>query len=239
MSRWIVEAVEFDWIFDDDYGKKFLVALAYIDDIEIFSVDIIRNIVMFMWGYYRKAIALWIMIPFFLYFVTYIVYATWIKRGKDEGGEMWRNYGTIDLVFCIVLLIFIAYFIFIEIKQMIYYKIKYFTDFWNIIDICSLALNLFCIISDLAELNSTKHIPVLACSVLLMWLKLVYFGRMFLSTAWMVRMIIGTVIDLKWFIVVFYMMIAGFSNVFFILSKVKDPSFLGSTYDKAFEYIYQ
>lgn len=122
---------------------------------------------------------------------------------------------------------------------MIYYKSKYFMSFWNLIDISSLILNMFCVISDLAGLNVTKHIPVLACSVLIMWLKLVYFGRMFQSTAWMVRMMIGTVVDLKWFIVVFYMMVLGFTNSFYIVSRIDNSMFTGITFEKSFEYTYQ
>ena len=238
-SRCNVEAIEFDWIFDDDYGKKFLVALANTEDIEVFSVEIIKNIIMFMWTYYRIAIAKWVMIPFIFYFLWYIIYATWIKKGKDESSQTYGNYGRTDLAFCIILLIWFAYFIYIEIRQMLYYKLKYFTNFWNLIDISSLILNMFCVISDLCKLNTTKHIPVLACSVLIMWLKLVYFGRMFQSTAWMVRMMIGTVVDLKWFIVVFYLMILGFTNSFYIISRVDANQFTGSTFDKAFEYTYQ
>ena len=68
-TRCNVKAIEFDWIFDDDYGKKFLVALANTEDIEVFSVEIIKIIIMFMWTYYRVAIAKWIMIPFIFYFL--------------------------------------------------------------------------------------------------------------------------------------------------------------------------
>ena len=239
LTRWNVQAVEFDWLFDDDFGKKFLVSLANTNDIEVFSVEIVQNIVMFMWKFYRRAIAKWIMIPFLFYFITYIIYATWIKKGKDESDLKWGDYGRTDLAFCIILLIWFVYFIYIEFRQMIYYKIKYFTNFWNLIDICSLILNMFWVISDLCGLNTTKHIPVLACSVLIMWLKLVYFGRMLLSTAWMVRMMIGTVIDLRWFIFVFYLMMIGFSNVFFIISRVDSPQFTGGTFGKAIQYTYQ
>ena len=135
MSRCTVEAVEFDWIFNDDYGKEFLVTLANIEDISIFSVEIIKNIVMFMWRYYRKAIAVWIMIPFLFYFITYIIYATWITKGKDESSESWGTYAKTNLAFCIILLVFILYFIYVEVQQMRYYKRKYFTDFWNLLDI--------------------------------------------------------------------------------------------------------
>ena len=239
LTRCNVQAVEFDWIFDENFGKGFLVSLANTNDIELFSVEIIKNIVMFMWRFYWRALAIWIMIPFLFYFITYIIYATWIKMGKDEASDSWGSYGRTDLAFWIIILVLIIYFVYIEIRQIAYYKTKYFKNFWNLIDISSLILNSFWVISDIAELNTTKHIPVLAWSVLIMWLKLVYFGRMFLSTAWMVRMMIGTVVNLRWFIFVFFLMVLGFSDVFLIISRVSQPQFVGGTYVKSFEYTYQ
>ena len=176
---------------------------------------------------------------FIFYFAAYIIYATWIKKGKDYLNQTWRDYGTTDFVFCIILIFLILCFAFIEIIQMLYLKVEYFKKFWNIIDIASVILNMFCVITDFAGLNSIKHIPVLACSVLIMWLKLVYFGRMFLSTAWMVRMKIQVIWDLKWFMFLFCLMLLGFANSFYIISRVDANQFTGNTFDKALEYTYQ
>ena len=84
LTRWNVQAVEFDWIFDDRYGRKFLVSLANTKDIDIFSVPIIKNIIMFMWRFYRIAIVTSVMIPFIFYFIVYIIYATLIIKGKND-----------------------------------------------------------------------------------------------------------------------------------------------------------
>ena len=239
LTKCSVQAIEFDWIFDENEGGKFLEALSSTKDIDIFSVEVVKNIILHMWELYGFEITKWIMIPFIFYFTAYIIYATWIKKGKDDLNQIWRDYGTTDFVFCIILLFLTLYFAYIEIIQMLYLKVEYFKKFWNIIDIISLILNMFCVITDLAGLNSIKHTPVLACSVLIMWLKLVYFGRMFLSTAWMVRMIINTVVNLKWFILMFYLMVVGFSNSFMIISRIDNLEFTGKTIDKAFEYTYQ
>ena len=84
LTRCNVQAVEFDWIFDDRYGRKFLVSLANTKDIDIFSVPIIKNIIMFMWRFYRIAIVTSVMIPFIFYFIVYIIYATLIIKGKND-----------------------------------------------------------------------------------------------------------------------------------------------------------
>ena len=179
------------------------------------------------------------MLPFFLYFIVYIIYATWIKKGKDESGKKWGDYGRTDLVFWIFLFVFFIYFIYFEIRVLLYHKFNFFKNFWNYFDVLSLSINMFCVISDISGLDPKSHIPVLASSVLLMWVKLVHFGRMFLSTAWMSRMIFGTVFDLKWFIIVFYLMVLGFSNVFLIISRIDYSLFVGPTFGTAFQYTYK
>ena len=178
------------------------------------------------------------MLPFFLYFIVYIIYATWIKKGKDESGKKWGDYGRTDLVFWIFLFVFFIYFIYYEIRFLLYHRLNFFKNFWNYMDIVSLLINIFCVISDICGLNPKSHIPILAFSVLLMWIKLIYFGRMFLSTAWMARMIFGTIFDLKWFIIIFYLMVLGFTNAFSIISRIDFSSFAGTSFGEVFQYTY-
>jgi len=239
LTRYEIQAIEFDWLFDDDNGKKFLIALAHTDDIEVFSVKIIQHIIFFLWSYYKMAIALWIMFPFILYFIMFIIYATFINNRKAVESDSNGNYHRTDLAFVIILLVLVAYNIYIEVRQMIYYKVKYFTTFWNLIDLTSLIMNAFVLIADLSKLNLTKFVPVLACAVLLMWLKLVYFGRMFLSTAWMVRMIFAVIYDLGYFLFVFGLMVLAFSNSFFVISRNNSPQFTGGDMGEAFKYTYR
>lgn len=76
-------------------------------------------------------------------------------------------------------------------------------------------------------MSERNVVPMLAVGVLLMWLKLIYFGRMFLSTAWMVRMIYSVTSGLGNFILIFAIMVIGFANTFIIVARVSDPIFTG------------
>lgn len=84
LKRFSIQAVEFDWLFNEKEGKAFLYALSKTDDIEIFGLNIISTIVMFLWGYYRTQIVIQVLIPFLLYFIVFILYSTWIKNESDE-----------------------------------------------------------------------------------------------------------------------------------------------------------
>jgi len=47
-----IKAIEFDWIFNQSQGSKFLKALADCEDIEIYSNNLIKLIITFLWSYF-------------------------------------------------------------------------------------------------------------------------------------------------------------------------------------------
>jgi hypothetical protein len=48
----IIKCIEFDWLFDNKKGRRFMKALANIESVNLFSNSIIRNIIGFFWSYY-------------------------------------------------------------------------------------------------------------------------------------------------------------------------------------------
>lgn len=91
-------------------------------------------------------------------------------------------------------------------------KYTYFLSIWNLVDVLSIFLNLLILLFDLINVTESTLIPILACAVLLMWLKLFYFGRIFLSTASVIKMIIAISSDMKYFLLILMLTIAGFGN---------------------------
>lgn len=207
-KRLDIRAIEFDWIFSKDEGVTFLENLATTDNIELFSLTLIRYIIRFLWTFYRKAIVLYLFIPFLIYFTLFILYATWIHdKAFDDGNEYSKNYGIANIIMIITILIFISYFFYFEIRQMMFHKLNYFISFWNLIDLISLILNGFIMIYDLSGGREQRLVTLQGIAVLFIWLKLFYFGRIFLSTAAMIRMIIEITVDMKYFLVVLLMAI--------------------------------
>ncbi len=88
------------------------------------------------------------------------------------------------------ILLFWLYFLYIEVKQMVAHRMKYFKSFWNWIDMISLSLNIIYLISDLLLYEPGNMRNLSSIAILLMWLKMLYFLRLFAPTAALIRMVV-------------------------------------------------
>ena len=73
-------------------------------------------------------------------------------------------------------------------------------------------MNIIICLAELGNLNDEDLAVITSIAVLFMYLKLFYFGRIFLETATMVSMVIEITKDMKYFVMVFLIGIAGFGN---------------------------
>lgn len=236
-----IRAIEFDWIFNKKEGAGFMKTLAETDCIDLFSLQLIKFIVRFSWSYFRKFIVIYLFIPYLVYFGLFIVYSTYFhKKMIEDNNGNWEHFGLANNISVIILLLFILYFAFFEAKQIWFHKLGYFVSFWNIVDMASLILNFVIMIMDLTGAKEEDLIPLSAWAVLIMWLKLFYFGRIFLSTAAMIRMVIEISYDMRYFLLVMIIAISGFGNCFMILARNYDPKemFTGNNYLRSFLYSY-
>jgi len=81
-----------------------------------------------------------------------------------------------------------------------------------------------------------------AISVLVLYFKLFYFLRIFSATAYLVRMIIEIMLDMKFFVGVLILATAAFGNAFYILgrnSSDEDGNLAGDNYIDAFLFSYK
>lgn len=120
---------------------------------------------------------------------------------------------------------FQQYFIKSEVKQFKRNKGEYFTDPWNIIDSTNILLNLLTIIllninvwSDSIIINSDLVRAMGAVGCFVMWVKVFYWMRLFNGTAPFVTLIIATLRDIRVFMVMLFIIIAGFANFFYIMN---------------------
>ena len=82
LKRVSLKAIEFDWLLNTHYGAEFLNELSVTSNINIFALDIIKDIIHFQWNYVKAAIIKNLMIPYIIYFVMFWVYATYIAKNK-------------------------------------------------------------------------------------------------------------------------------------------------------------
>ena len=77
-----MRAIEYDWILNKNEGYKFLLGLSQTQSIEVFSVNLIKNILQFLWQYYRIRIILLSFVPFCIYFTCFVVDASYFHQRK-------------------------------------------------------------------------------------------------------------------------------------------------------------
>lgn len=220
-----IRALEFDWLFNEREGARFLNKVANSDSIDLYSLEIIRNIIDFFWGYFKPKIFVYNFIPFILSFILTIVFVTYTHDERVQEGEKWGKFYTANFVVMAALAFICLYQIFLELLQLKNKGFKYFKSGWNLITLLSIGLIGWSIAFDYLEWNEEKYfIPTASCAVLIMYLRLFYFGRIFKATATIVRMIIEVTQDIKPFMVITFIMVLGFTNAFYILALNKpDP----------------
>lgn len=239
LSKYDVEAIEFSWLFEDHPRKMFLESLSETKELEFFSLPLIQNVLMFLWRYYKIVIYIFILIPFLVYFIAFILYATWINKQKAEEEDGNGRFHRANIALIVVICIGIGMSIILEFNKIIYSILEYLTSFWNLVNFCSIGLNIAVVTTDLSEISKRDFVPLLAVAVLFMWIKLFYFGRVFLSTAWMVRMIYAIFANIGHFLFILAIMIIGFANVFYIEARIENTRFAGPDFWRALMHSYE
>lgn len=242
LKRVSIKGIEFDWIFNTPEGDEFLKNLSETSNINIFGQDIIRDIVLFQWSYFKQAIIYKLLVPYMIYFIIFCLYATWIlyeqNLEKDDSGP----YHIVAYILGAIILIFNFFWGYVEITQMFFHKMEYIKSFWNMLDLSSVILNSTVVILEFAEADYEDINRVSSISVLILYFKLFYFLRIFSATAYLVRMIIEIVLDMKFFVSVLMIATIAFANSFYILgrnSSAADGNLAGSNVAEAFIFSYK
>jgi len=241
LKRLDIKAIEFDWIFNKD-ASQFITALSKWRNIEVFSLDIIKWVILFCWQSFKNYILYFLFLPYLAYFILFIMYATYFNKKKtDDENQSWEYFGIANSLWMILLLPFIFYFAFLEFRQLLLQKNSYYNNFWNLVDMSSIILNSLIILFDLINVEERTIVLLFAWAVLLMWLKLFYFGRIFFVTASGIRMIIDISWDMRYFLLILVFTITGFGNSFMILARNYDTKdmFTGNNYWRSFLYSYR
>lgn len=181
--------------------------------------------------------------PFMVYLVLFCVYCTYSIEIKARAGtdERFGKAYTLNFALSTCIFLLIIYFGFVEVNQVIFHKIHYFTSMWNLIDLCSLVLNLLVVIFDLTETVAMEDMyNVLCVAVLIMYLKTFYFLRIFTSTASLIRMISEITYNMKYFAMVLVLACVGFGNCFLILARnATDFDFSGGSLWRSVIFAYK
>jgi hypothetical protein len=94
---------------------------------------------------------------------------------------------------------------------------------WNVLDVgSSLAVISFVILKFTGLDRSTGQTPFIigSVAVFLLWLKVLNYLRIFKPTRFFIKMIIEMFIDIKSFLIVFFIAIFAFADTFYVLDMI-------------------
>src|SRR3569833_491247 len=96
---------------------------------------------------------------------------------------------------------------------------KYLTSLWNYLDVIPLALITISMLFEYIISIPSFERPINAISCFFMWIKFLYFLRLFRQTSKFISMILAIIADMKDFLMVFFITLVGFSQGMYILSN--------------------
>jgi len=114
----------------------------------------------------------------------------------------------VDWCFQIALVLFSIFFLMNEVTQLFDDGLGYFTSVWNYVDftppILTITIVIFHILDGVMTINPIGIAVIFSVAVFFMWLKLLYFLRIFEHTGYLIRMIIEVVADMRFFLLILF-----------------------------------
>ena len=113
-----IRAIEFDWLFSQKEGEAFMKELSETSNIDLFSQQIIKYIVLYQWKYFKYYIILRIFVPFMAYFLLFLAYSTYTLHDKIQKDDTGSTEYIVNLVMIVITFLLWCFFSYIEVRQM-------------------------------------------------------------------------------------------------------------------------
>ena len=244
-----VEILDLPYInsYQSEYVKlseSFFKAISDVEGYELFKCKSVQYIINYKWEMTKDFTFCFLFVPFALFFITFIIYSN-VFNGQIDLNEQHNEKGFLAL--SILLYFFCMYFITNELFQFFQNKLDYLTDslLWNMLDLIPAFLIIGVVSSNLAQryADYQEHNfigTVHAIASVTMWLKFMYFLRLFEATGYLIRIIVNMVYDMKIFILILFIVQIGFGEAFLRLSEQSegDGKFLPN-FAKAFVFAFR
>jgi hypothetical protein len=131
-----------------------------------------------------------------------------------------EDYSIAKQVFKVVILLFCAYFLSLEIIQMGLQGVgTYLKSPWNYLDTVPPLVIAFSLLSEYIISFPEYERPINAICGLLTWLKFLYFFRIYKQTGHFITMLTQVLTDMKVFMSVFTITLLAFAQAFLLLSN--------------------
>ena len=138
-----------------------------------------------------------------------------VTVSKNNSGA---NFGLYYLS-TLALLLNIFYFFYIEFKQLIKSGKEYFSSLYNFADLVSYSLCFLVVVLYFSSISNDVTRPIASITLIILWIKMFYFLRVFDTTARLIRMIFEIVKDMGNFMIVLVIGIFAFTCGFYVLQQ--------------------
>jgi hypothetical protein len=221
----------------------------------LFNEVAIRKMIDFKWVLAKKYTIRKLLMPYLAFMFVYLSYMNYFYLIRFSEG--WYQY--IDTLYVVILGLFSAYFVTMELKQLRNEGLVYLSSIWNYLDLIPpFALAVFLPMEIMGffdyqeKMNeyiarqrlanflgqtledttvTIRTIEGILQSVisLILWLKLLYFLRIFKSTGYYIRTIIEVIMDIKYFLLMLVLTIVAFGDSMRQISEsnTSDNAFMG------------
>lgn len=209
--------------FNDDDFSNFFEQLASTEWLDIFTKKPIQKIIEFNFEIAKEYTIKMLFIPYFFFMLFFIIYYNGlnqmyqdIKNNEDpeQQTQKYLLYVT-NMLFGIMIAIFATYFLQNEVRQFVQAPLDYLSSIWNYIDIIpALGIYSLLIMNFFPFISSELIAVVKSITSFFMWIKFLYFMRVFKGTGYLIGMIFQVIADMRYFLLILCIALIAFGDSF-------------------------
>lgn len=227
-------------------SREFFAQMASTEQLELFDLQLIQSIIKFKWPIVKKHVIKYSLLPHLFYLTATVLFTSNLlhdrlngvdRKHYDRNDERWT--WLYDSVVEEFMLVFASYFLSMELLQMRSDGVEYFKRIWNALDIVPCTTQIMLFILQLTGFfenvngkgqNFMRHFFAVSMSLssLFLWLKFLYFLRIFDSTGFLVRAIITVIAEMRFFLLILMVAFLAFGDSYKVMdhANVEHNQFL-------------
>jgi hypothetical protein len=230
---------------DTEMCEQFFSALAESEDMALFETTAVKKVIEYEWPMVMKYTIRRLFMPYMVFMVSFMLYIFWIFN-QDANVYL-------ETISVAVLALFSMYLLKNEIGQLTESGLEYFLSIWNYLDIVPPTLIIVFLLLDytvdffnmtddkgvvLPYVITTK-VSMQATMSLFIWLKFLYFLRIFDSTGYLIRIIIEVIIDMRHFLALLLLTFIAFGHAMYMISLGNEEPFIEGDFFYSIFYTYR
>ena len=191
---------------------------------EIFNIKAVRKMIDFKWPL-AKSYTIWrLFVPFIFFLAFYLAYMNVVYYKRNVNA----SWALTNQIFIGFLCFFCLYFINNERRQLMAEGFDYLLSIWNYLDLIPpILLFVFIPLEYIGTFDNGQNATLEAClqatMSLVLWLKFLYFLRIFEATGYLIKIIIEVFIDMRFFLMILLLTFVAFGDALRSISSVNPP----------------